>query len=73
MDWIASISMLVANFIIGRKIKWGWILFILSCLFWVWYALFYLHPAQYGLVPASVINLAIGVSSFIKWNKEDNG
>ena len=71
MDWILSGSTILGNFLIGRKNKLGWIVFTLAGFLWLYYALIYLHPAQYGLLPATLVNLVIGVTSYIKWFRED--
>lgn len=71
MDWILSTLTVIGNFLIGRKIKWGWIMFIGIGMLWLYYALYILNPPQYGLVPATIINIVIGISSTVKWFKED--
>jgi len=71
MDWILSGLVVLGNFLIGRKIKWGWIIMIINSLAWVFYALVILHPPQYGLVPSAMINFGISIGSAIKWFRED--
>ena len=71
MDWILSGLVLVVNFLLGRKIKWGWILAIVNSFAWMYWAVFVLDPPQYGLVPSSILNLVISVTSAIKWFRED--
>ncbi len=70
MDWFLSFATVIINFVIGRKWMWGWLLMSGMGLVWIYYAVFMLHPAQYGLVPASILNTGIGISSFIKWHRE---
>ena len=70
MDWILSGLVLVGNFMIGKKLKWGWIVIAINSLAWIYYALFYLQPVQYGLVPSAVINFGIAVYSAHKWFTE---
>ena len=71
MDWILSGLTILANGLIGRKIKWGWIVMCICTLIWIYYAVFMLNPPQYGLVPASVVTSIISVVSAIKWFRED--
>jgi hypothetical protein len=71
MDWILSCLTIVGNSLIGRKIKWGWIVMGVCTLMWIYYAVFILNPPQYGLVPASVVTFIISVVSAIKWFRED--
>ena len=71
MDWILSMATVATNFLVGRKIKWGWIISIFNSFAWMYYAVYVLSPAQFGLLPASVLNLMIAIGSAIKWFKED--
>lgn len=71
MDWFLSFLVVITNIIIGRKIKWGWVLMVIGALLWIYYAVYMLHPAQYGLIPASLLNVVVGITSFIKWYKDD--
>ena len=71
MDWFLSVITLSGNFLIGRKLKVGWVVFMIASVLWIYYAIFMLNPSQYGLVPAAVINLGIAISSFRKWYKDD--
>lgn len=70
LDWVLSGLTIVMNILLGKKIKWGWILMMVVSLLWIVYALT-LNPPQYGLLPAVVANLAISIPSAIKWFKED--
>lgn len=70
MDWILSFLTVFMNFLLSKKIKWAWILMIILSLLWIYYALS-LNPPQYGLLPATGLNLCIGIISAISWFKED--
>jgi hypothetical protein len=70
LDWLLSGLTIVMNILLGRKIKWGWVVMILSSLLWIYYALS-LTPVQYGLLPATLLNLVIAILSAVKWFKED--
>ena len=71
MDWILCGLVVVANFLIGRKIKWGWIVAGINSLAWIYYAMFVLSPPQYGLVPAAILNFGVAIASTWKWFRED--
>jgi len=70
MDWLLSLLTIIMNILLGKKIKWGWILMIIVSFLWIYYALS-LQTPQYGLLPAVVANLIIAIPSAIKWFKED--
>jgi hypothetical protein len=72
LDWVLSGLTIVMNILLGKKIKWGWIMMMGVSLLWVYYSLT-LTPPQYGLLPAVVANLIISIPSAIKWFKEDKG
>jgi len=71
MDWILSFGVITGNFIIGRKIAWGWVLMALVALGWIYYAIWILSPIQWGLVPSAAINLVISLISAYRWFTED--
>ena len=71
MDWILSTLVLAGNILIGRKVKWGWIVMIANSIAWVYYAWVVLEPPQYGLIPSAVINLFISAAAAWKWFRED--
>ena len=70
MDWLLSILTIIMNGLLGKKIKWGWILMIVISFLWIYYAI-NLNPPQYGLIPATIANLIIAIPSAIKWFRED--
>lgn len=71
MDWVLSGLVVLGNFLVGRKLKWGWVIMAVNSLAWIYYALLYLDPPQYGLVPSAMLNFLVSVISAIKWFKED--
>ena len=71
MDWVISILSIVATVMLGKKLKWGWIIICLTQLLWIYYALFILSPSQYGLVPAQIIVFVVSAVSAWKWFRED--
>jgi hypothetical protein len=70
MDWLLSGLVLLGNFLVTRKNKWGLVVLSLNSLMWIYYA-FTLNPVQYGLVPSAVINFVVISIGVIKWFKED--
>lgn len=71
MDWILSTLVLAGNILIGRKVKWGWIIMIVNSLAWIYYAWAILEPPQYGLIPSAAVNFIISVAAAWKWFRED--
>ncbi len=68
MDWILSAFTILGNWLTGKKIPFGWIILAAGAFLWIYYALS-LNPPQYGLIPASLINLALcGINAW-KWSK----
>ena len=72
MDWILSSLVVLGNFMLGRKWKWGWIVMLVNSLAWIYYALEVLDPVQYGLVPSAALNFVVAGMSAYKWFKEDS-
>lgn len=71
MDWILSGLVLVGNFTIGKKLKWGWMILSINSLGWVIYAIWILDPPQWGLVPSAIINFFICSANVWKWFREE--
>lgn len=71
MDWILSGLVVLGNFLVGKKIKWGWIVVLVNSLAWIYYALWVLSPPQYGLVPSAALNFVVAFFSAVKWFRED--
>jgi hypothetical protein len=71
MDWILSGFTIVSNIILGRKNKLGWMIMFIAGWLWLYYALFYLHPAQLGLIPATLINLYISAKNWWDWRRDE--
>lgn len=69
MDWLLSGLVLIGNFLLGRKNKWGWVILAVNSLGWVYYA-YSLNPVQWGLMPSAGINFGICIMAVYKWFKE---
>ena len=72
MDWILSSLVLGGNFLIGKKLRLGWIILSINSLAWIYYALS-LNPPQYGLIPSAAINFIICGYSVYTWSKKEGG
>ena len=70
MDWILSFLVLLGNFVVGKRMKWGWVILGVNSLAWIYYALS-LNPPQYGLIPSAAINFLLMSYNAYKWFKED--
>lgn len=70
MDWVLSTVVLLGNFLVGKKLKWGWIVLMINSLLWIYYALI-LSPPQYGLIPSASINFVLCTVNSIRWFRED--
>jgi hypothetical protein len=70
MDWILSGLVLIGNYMVGKKLKWGWIILAINSLGWVYYALIILAPPQYGLVPSAILNFFITGKAAYNWFRD---
>lgn len=69
MDWILSGLVLIGNYMVGKRLKWGWVVLAVNSLGWVYYAYIVLDPIQYGLIPSAVLNFIITTRSAYEWFK----
>lgn len=60
LDWIISITTLVANSCLGyyKGKMWTWIVHIINCIFWIIYAF---SINQFGLIILSVFTICIDI------------
>lgn len=68
MDWFLSFLIVIVNFLLSKKLRWAWLVMIGSALLWIYYAIS-LSPPQYGLIPASVLNIIVAISGYKNWKK----
>lgn len=68
MDWFISAVMVTFYWLNGNKWKHIWLMSMGVSLMWIIYALLI---KQYGLIPSSVIILAVSIRNHFKWNKGD--
>jgi len=67
MDWLAGFIGILAKIIVGRKNKWGWIIYAISELIWI---IVGLSTRLYGLVTVSGIVFFIYIYNFFRWRKD---
>jgi len=67
MDWLAGLIGITAKIIVGRKNKWGWIIYAISELIWI---IVGLSTRLYGLVIVSGIVFFIYIYNFFRWRKD---
>jgi Na+/proline symporter len=72
MDWALSVLIIIANLLVSKKNKYGWLVMAITNVLWILYALIILTPPQFGLLPAIVINLVISISGFRSWSTPEN-
>ncbi len=69
--WLASAAELLGLWMVGNKIKFGFLISIIGNIIWVVVALLGL-PAT-GLLLVVVPAIFINVRNFIRWKKQENG
>jgi hypothetical protein len=67
LSWIASACELYSSWLVGNKNRFGFLINIIGCIFWIIVAVFDL-PAQ-GLLLVVVPALFINTRNFLKWKK----
>lgn len=67
LDWLAMILSVIAMILLGNKVKWGFISFMLANVTWILLGLFLLN--SYAIVIGNVIFLVTNTRGFIKWNQ----
>lgn len=68
LDWLAMLLSVLAMILLGNKIKWGFILFILANTTWILLGLVLLN--SYAIVIGNIIFLVTNTRGFLKWNAE---
>ena len=68
MDWILSGLVLGGNFLLGKKIIWGWVVMFVNSLGWIYYA-FTFEDIQWGLIPSAAINVLLCVKGYYNWRQ----
>ena len=68
MDWLLSILVITGNYMLGKKMIFGWVVMLVNSIGWIIYA-FTFDDIQYGLVPAAAINVFLSVKGYLEWRK----
>ena len=68
MDWILSFLVIGGNYLLGKKIIWGWVVMFVNSVGWIIYA-FTFEDIQYGLIPSAAINVVLFVKGYLEWRK----
>lgn len=67
IDWIGIVLGLVGVHMLGNKNKWGFIIFALSNLLWLFLGAFWMNSS--GMIVGNFIFMLINMRGFINWSK----
>jgi hypothetical protein len=67
LDWLAMIMSVIAMLLLGNKVKWGFVSFMIANIAWIALGIALLH--SYALVIGNSIFLITNTRGFIKWNQ----
>jgi hypothetical protein len=68
LDWLAMLLSVIAMVLLGNKVKWGFLLFMLANTTWILLGFFLLN--SYAIVLGNFIFLITNTRGFLKWNSE---
>ncbi|MBL4763972.1 MAG: hypothetical protein JKX67_01625 [Colwellia sp.] len=68
IDWFAMALSLYGAFLLGNKIKIGFVIFAISNVVWVILGIFFM--SSYGMAIGNFAFLLINVRGFIQWSKK---
>lgn len=68
LDWLSMILSVTAMILLGNKIKWGFVSFLLANITWIIIGYLLLH--SYAIVIGNLIFLVTNARGFVKWNTE---
>lgn len=69
LDWIAAVFELIGAWLIGNKVKWGFICYLWCNALWIAYVL--VSDSTYGLLLVIIPSIFVNIRNFIKWTRED--
>jgi hypothetical protein len=69
MDILAGALELLGLYLVGRKSKWGFIVFTAGGICWISYSL--LTNSTYGLLLICIPAMFVNIGNFFKWKKEE--
>lgn len=72
LDWFASAFELIGGWLVGNKVRWGFVCFLLCNVCWIMYVV--ITRSTYGLLLVVVPSTLINIRNFIRWsqNARDN-
>ncbi len=70
LDWMAMIMSVIAMLLLGNKVKWGFVSFMIANIAWIILGILLLH--SYAIVIGNSIFLITNTRGFIKWNQTKN-
>ena len=71
LDWLGIFMSLVSVYMLGNKNKWGFIIFALSNVIWIYLGL--MMMSSVGMAVGNFIFMVINIRGFIHWGKmEEN-
>lgn len=68
LDWVAMLLSVMAMILLGNKVKWGFVLFMIANVTWILLGSVLLN--SYAIVLGNVIFLITNTRGFLKWNAE---
>jgi len=68
MDWFVSICGIASMWLVGNKLKFGWILKVISQIAWIYLAIV---KDLYGFIPLATIASIVATRNYFKWRKEE--
>lgn len=67
IDWLAISLSLYGAYLLGNKLKVGFVVFAISNVFWIVLGVFFM--ASYGMAVGNFAFLLLNIRGYIHWNK----
>ncbi len=67
LDWMAMTLSVAAMILLGNKVKWGFVFFMIANLTWMALSVFLLN--SWAITIGNFIFLVTNLRGFIKWNR----
>ena len=67
MQFLAGLLELIGIVVVGNKNKWGFVIFIIGAIIWVYVAF---TAPMYGLLIPVIPAIGLNIRNFIKWYRE---
>lgn len=69
LDWIGIGLSLLSAYMLGNKNKWGFIVFAVSNVIWIFLGLTWMNSI--GIAVGNFIFMLINIKGFVNWAKDD--